>query len=499
MNGMSVLLEMKNIHKEFPGVKALDNVQLELAAGEVHILLGENGAGKSTLMKILAGVYQADNGTIYLNGTKVEIRNTKDAQKHQIGIIFQEFNLIPHLSVAENIFFGRMPRIFSSVVNRKKLFEDTEKILKELQLDISPKTLVKDLSVAEQQMVEIAKALSINSKILIMDEPTAALTEQEIDTLFDRIHALKSKGVGIIYISHRLEEFARIANRVTVMRDGKYVTTVEFEKTSIDSLINLMVGRPLEDKFPKDMTIEKGNEILKVEHLSTKEKLKEVSFSLNAGEILGISGLMGSGRTELARAIFGADPIKGGEIFIDGEKVKIKSPKEAIARGISYLSEDRKKNGVSLNLSIRENITMTDMKAVSVSGFINKKGEVNRAEEYIKMLNIKTPSIEQKVNFLSGGNQQKVIIAKWLHTKTKIFIFDEPTRGIDVGAKIEVYQVINRLAKEGNAVMMISSEMPEILGLSDRILVMNDGRCTAILDRKEATQEKIMYYATAGL
>jgi ribose transport system ATP-binding protein len=495
---MSFLLEMKNIHKAFPGVKALDNVQLNVRAGEVHILLGENGAGKSTLMKILAGVHQADKGTIHIEGKQVDIKSTKDAQKHGIGIIFQEFNLIPHLSVAENIFFGRVPRFLSSIVNRKKLFEDTTGILNELQLDISPKTLVKDLGVAEQQMVEIAKALSINSKILIMDEPTAALTEQEIDKLFERIHNLKKKGVGIIYISHRLEEFARIADRVTIMRDGRYITTVDFDKSSIDELIGLMVGRSLEDKFPKDTTIKKGREILKVENLSTKDKLKKVSFSLQAGEVLGISGLMGSGRTELARAIFGADPISEGQIYIDGEKVKINSPREAIERGISYLSEDRKKNGVALNLSIRENITMANLKAIASGGVINQKHEINTAEEFIKNLNIKTPSMEQKVKFLSGGNQQKVIIAKWLHTKTKIFIFDEPTRGIDVGAKIEVYQLINKLAREGNAVIMISSEMPEILGLSDRILVMNEGKCTAILDRKEATQEKVMYYATAG-
>lgn len=495
---MSVLLEMKNIHKEFPGVKALDDAELDVKAGEVHILLGENGAGKSTLMKVLAGVYQSDKGTIHLEDKQVEINNTKDAQKHGIGIIFQEFNLIPHLSVAENIYFGRMPKLLSSIVNRKKLYEDTEEILNELQLDISSKTLVKDLGVAEQQMVEIAKALSINSKILIMDEPTAALTEQEIDILFERIHELKKKGVGIIYISHRLEEFARIADRVTVMRDGKYVTTVNFKESSIDELIALMVGRSLEDKFPKDHTIKKGKELLKVDNLSTKEKLKNVSFSLKAGEVLGISGLMGAGRTELARAIFGADTISAGDIYIDDKKVKINSPKEAIKKGISYLSEDRKKNGVALDLSIRENITMANIKALSKSGVINHKQEVNKSEEYIQTLNIKAPSIEQKVKFLSGGNQQKVIIAKWLHTKTKVFIFDEPTRGIDVGAKIEVYQVINKLARDGNAVIMISSEMPEILGLSDRILVMNEGSCTAILDRDEATQEKVMFYATAG-
>lgn len=496
---MNVVLEMQGIVKEFPGVKALDNAELNVRAGEVHILLGENGAGKSTLVKILAGVYRANEGTIHIDGQQVEIKNTKEAQQNGIGIIFQEFNLIPHLTVAENIFFGRIPRLFSGIVNRKKLRRDSEKILKELQLDISPDSYVGDLGVAEQQMIEIAKALSINSKILIMDEPTAALTDQEIEKLFERIHELKKKGVGIIYISHRLEEFARIADRVTVMRDGKYITTVDFKKTSLDELISLMVGRSLEDKFPKDDSIKTGNELLRVENMTTKDKLKNVSFSVKSGEILGISGLMGAGRTELARAIFGADPITSGYVYIHGEKVTINSPKEAIKKGISYLSEDRKKNGIALDLTIRENVTMANVKATSKKGIIDKKVEVNLVQEYIKNLNIKTPTMEQKVKNLSGGNQQKVIIAKWLHTQTEVFIFDEPTRGIDVGAKIEVYQVMNQLAKEGKAVIMISSEMPEILGLSDRILVMKEGRCTAILDRDEATQEKVMFYATAGL
>jgi ribose transport system ATP-binding protein len=493
----SALLKMVNIQKGFPGVQALSNAQLEVRPGEVHILLGENGAGKSTLMKILSGVYQADKGSILLDGKEIEVRNTKEAQQHGIGIIFQEFNLVPHLSVADNIFMGRYPRTVG-VVNRKKLLNDAENILNQLNLDISPKTLVKDLGVAEQQMVEIAKALSINSRVLIMDEPTAALTEQEIDKLFERIHALKDKGVAIIYISHRLEEFARIADRVTVMRDGHYITTVDFAKTTLDELIGLMVGRSLEDKFPKDSTIQIGKEILRVENLSTKDKLKKIDFSLREGEILGIAGLMGAGRTELARAIFGADPISEGEIYIHEKNVRITSPKAAIQNGISYLSEDRKKNGLALSLTVRENITMADLKAVSKQSVISRQKEMAKADQFISSLNIKTPHMEQRTKFLSGGNQQKVVIAKWLHTKTKIFIFDEPTRGIDVGAKIEVYQLMNQLAKEGNAIIMISSEMPEILGLSDRILVMSEGRVTATMNREEATQEKIMFYATAG-
>lgn len=492
---MGYLLEMRKIVKEFPGVKALNNVDLQVKAGEVHILLGENGAGKSTLMKILSGVYQADSGTIHINGEQVLIKNTKDAQKHGVGIIFQEFNLIPDLSVAENIFLGRAPN-HSGLLNRKKLYTDTEKLLEELELHISPKTLVKDLGVAEQQMIEIAKALSINSRILIMDEPTAALTEQEINVLFDKIHSLKKKGVAIIYISHRMEEFARICDRVTVMRDGSYVDTVEFAKTTIDELIKLMVGRSLEDKFPKDLSIKQGAELLRVENLSTKNKLKNVSFTLMSGEVLGISGLMGAGRTEIARAIFGADSITEGNIFIEGNRVKIKSPKDAIKKGISYLTEDRKKSGLTLSLSVRENITLANMKKVSKGTVVNKKAENESVDEFIRNLKIKTSSPEQQAKFLSGGNQQKVVIAKWLHTNTKIFIFDEPTRGIDVGAKIEVYQLINDLARAGNGIIMISSEMPEILGLSDNILVMNNGKATGYLNRKEASQEKIMYYAT---
>lgn len=492
---MEYLLEMKNIGKEFPGVKALDRVNLQVKAGEVHILLGENGAGKSTLMKILSGVYQADEGTIHIDGKEVLIKNTKDAQKHGVGIIFQEFNLLPDLSVAENIYLGRAPNKVG-VLNKKKMYNDATKLLQELELNISPRTLVKDLGVAEQQMVEIAKALSTQSRILIMDEPTAALTEQEIQILFEKIHSLKDKGVAIIYISHRMEEFAKICDRVTVMRDGRYVDTVEFAKTTIDELIKLMVGRSLEDKFPKDLTIKHGKELLRVENLSTKHKLKNISFSLKAGEVLGISGLMGAGRTEVARAIFGADSITEGKIFIEGNQVKINSPKDAIKKGISYLTEDRKKSGLALSLSVRENTTLADLSKISNKNVINKKAEKETVDEFVKSLNIKTSSPETKAKFLSGGNQQKVVIAKWLYTDTKIFIFDEPTRGIDIGAKIEIYQLINKLAREGNGIIMISSEMPEILGLSDNILVMSDGRATGYLNRKEASQEKIMHYAT---
>ncbi|SIS38215.1 monosaccharide ABC transporter ATP-binding protein, CUT2 family [Kroppenstedtia eburnea] len=497
---MKKILKMRGICKSFPGVKALDDVQMDVQSGEVHVLLGENGAGKSTLMKILAGVYRADRGTIEIDGRQVQIRNTKEAKQHRVGIIFQEFNLIPHLTVAENIFLGREPRVLRGMVNIKRLIGDAERVLREMNLHhISPRTLVQDLGVAEQQMVEIAKALSTQSRILILDEPTAALTEQEIETLFDKVRDLKAKGVGVIYISHRFEEFPHIADRVTVMRDGCTVSTLNYSETSDEELIRLMVGRNLQNQWRAQGTPSDGKELLRVTNLSTRSRLREVSLHLNSGEILGIAGLMGSGRTELARAIFGADSISGGDIFIRDKKVVIRSPKQAIDHGICYLSEDRKKNGLALNLSVRENITMADMKAISYKSVINRREESAKVQSYIEQLKIKTPSAEQKVKYLSGGNQQKVVIAKWLHSKSQIFIFDEPTRGIDVGAKTEVYELIRQLARRGKAVMVISSEMPELLGLSDRILVMNEGRLTGTLTREQATQEKIMHYATLGI
>lgn len=494
---MSLLLEMKGITKEFPGVKALDNVKLKVDKGEVHVLLGENGAGKSTLIKILAGVHQPTKGQIFIDGKEVSFRNTKDAQNHGVGIIFQELNLIPDLTVADNIFFGRSPHS-AGFVKKLEQINRAQEILTSLDLKISPNELVKNLSIAEQQMIEIAKALSINSRILIMDEPTAALTDQEITVLFEKIKALKAKGVAIIYISHRMEEFEHIADRITVLRDGKYIGTVNYKDTTNDELIKMMVGRTLEEQYPKDETIPIGDEILRVKNLSTKDKLKNISFSLRKGEILGISGLMGAGRTELAKAIFGADPVTKGEIFVEGKKANIKSPNDAIKSGISYLSEDRKSLGLALSLSVRENITLASMESVSNNGVINRQSEAEKATRYKEKLNIKTPSIEQKARNLSGGNQQKVVIAKWLNTNTKIFIFDEPTRGIDVGAKIEVYEIINQLAREGNGVILISSDMPELLGMSDNILVMSEGKVTGKLPRSEASQEKIMQLAAAA-
>lgn len=490
------LLIMKSIEKSFPGVKALQNAYLELEKGEVNVILGENGAGKSTLMKILTGVYSKDSGEIFLNGEKIEVKTPKEAEKYGISIIYQEFNLLPHLRVSENIFITRLPKNSFGIVDEKKLFENTEKILKKLNLNINPNEIVANLSVAQQQMVEIAKALSVNCQILIMDEPTAALTESEINDLFKVIKDLKEKGVGIIYISHRMEELKHIANKVTIMRDGQYINTLNFKDTTLDEMISLMVGRSLENQFPKRKK-NKGEVILEIKELSKRGKFKDVSFQLKKGEILGFSGLMGAGRTEVARAIFGADLIDSGEIILEGKKLNIKTPRDAIKEGIAYLTEDRKKDGLLLNLSVEDNIMVSNPNSYSNNMKIcnfNKSKEL--CEKFIKSMNIKTPNLKQEIKNLSGGNQQKAIIARWLCEEKKILMIDEPTRGIDVGAKREVYLLMNQLVEEGVSIIMISSELPEVLGMSDRVLIMREGRVTGILPVEELNQEKIMYYAT---
>ena len=461
------ILEMKNIVKTFPGVKALDHAYIDLYAGEVNAFLGENGAGKSTLMKVLTGVYQKDEGEIIYNGKSVNFKNPKEAQENGISIIYQEFNLLPHLSVADNIFITREFQGMKGIVNENKQNEEAQKILNQLGLKISPEEKVMNLSVAEQQMVEIAKALSTNAKILIMDEPTAALTDREIEKLFEVIENLKKNGVGIIYISHRMEELKIIADRATVMRDGKYIDTLNYKDTTNDDLIKLMVGRDITDQYPA-RNVEIGEALLEVEDLSYKKHVKAINFSVKKGEILGVAGLMGSGRTEMAKVIFGAYEKSGGKVFLEGKEVHIKSPKEAIKLGIAYLTEDRKKDGLFLNLSIE------DMK-------------------------IKTPSKEQFTKNLSGGNQQKVILARWLCQNKKIVIFDEPTRGIDVGAKREVYNLMNELVETGAGIIMISSELPEILGMSDRVMIMHEGKIGNIIDIKDATEERILYFATGGI
>ncbi|WP_025640623.1 sugar ABC transporter ATP-binding protein [Schnuerera ultunensis] len=492
------LVSMENISKFFPGVKALDQVSFQLKAGEVHALLGENGAGKSTLMKVLTGVYHKDNGVIKINGKEVDIADPKAAQELGISIIHQEFNLLPHLTVAQNIFIGREPRKVKGILDEKKLNEDAKKILKRLDLDLEPTDIVKDLSVAEQQMVEIAKAISVDSRVLIMDEPTAALTEGEVEKLFEIIKTFRNEGIGIVYISHKMEEFQHIVDRATVMRDGQYIGTVNFKETTLDHLIQMMVGRDLKDKYPEKHA-KIGENFLEVKNISRENVLDNISFNLRKGEILGIAGLMGSGRTELARAIFGADPIDKGEIYLHGKKINISNPGDAISEGIGYLSEDRKRDGLALGLDVEDNIVLASLK-----DFANKFGIVQRdktlkeSEKQVKDLKVKTPSLAQKVGNLSGGNQQKVIIGKWLCKNMEVFIFDEPTRGIDVGAKYEVYNLMNQLADDGAGIIMISSELPEILGMSDRVLVMCEGRIAAELDIEEADQETIMFYATGG-
>lgn len=493
-----LLIKMEGIVKSFPGVLALDHCRFELRPGEVHVLVGENGAGKSTLMKCLSGIYRPDEGKIFLKGKEVEVPNPRAAQHLGISMIHQELNLMPHLTVAQNIFIGR------ERLDKSKMFLDekwadgeTRRLLALLNLNLDPKTKVSDLTVAKQQMVEIAKALSFNSDVLIMDEPTAALTTTEIEDLFRIIHDLRAKGVGIIYISHRLEELKQISDRITVMRDGMYVNTVNTNDVSIDEIISMMVGRTIYETSPH--IPEKPNQkvVLEVKNLNRGKEIRDVSFQLKEGEILGFAGLMGAGRTEVARAIFGAEPVESGEIYIEGKQVHIKSPQDAVAHGIGYLSEDRKRYGVVVGLDVENNIVMASFKKFLgwLGVVLNKKTQA-KGNEYIQKLAIKTPSMAQKVKFLSGGNQQKVVIGKWLTADTDIMIFDEPTRGIDVGAKSEIYSLLNTLTDQGKSIIMISSELPEILRMSHRIVVMCEGRITGELTAEEATQEKIMRFAT---
>ncbi|HEY0210534.1 sugar ABC transporter ATP-binding protein [Acerihabitans sp.] len=494
----AALLTMKHVTKRFPGVLALDNVNFDLHRGEVHALLGENGAGKSTLMKILSGVYSCDEGQIELDGRPVTITSPIQAGALGIAIIHQEFNLFPDLTVEQNIYIGREHHkrakwILDDVSQRQAV----SGILRMLNLTIDPDKRISELTVAQQQMVEIAKALSVNAKILIMDEPTAALTESEIDSLFKVIELLKSQGVAIVYISHRLEELALIADRATVMRDGKYIATVDYTMVRIEQLIAMMVGRELGDIYPARAATPGADVVLGVRNLGRKGVLNNITFELRKGEILGFAGLMGAGRTEVARALFGADPIDCGEISLSGVEVKINSVHGAIALGIGYLTEDRKKDGLALGLSVGTNIMLSSYRHyANALGIIDEKRCHAESERLRRQLRIKTPSLEQLAVNLSGGNQQKIIIAKWLCKNSEILIFDEPTRGIDVGAKLEIYDLMNRLTAEGKSIIMISSELPEILGMCDRILVMRQGRITAELSAGQANQENIMKYAT---
>lgn len=494
------LLSVEGVSKSFPGVQALENVQLNLNSGEVLALVGENGAGKSTLMKVLSGIYKRDSGIIKLNDKPIEVDGPLAAQKLGISIIHQEMNLMPHLTVAQNILIGREPRRwFGTATDDKELNRRAKLLLDQLNLNLEPTQIVGKLTVAKQQMVEIAKALSYDSKIIIMDEPTSALTNAETEVLFKIIQDLRKSGKGIIYISHRMEELTKISDRITVFRDGHYIDTLITKDTQISKIIALMIGREVaQDLRPEDVVDFSGRDIaLEVKNLSTKNLLKDVSFQVHKGEILGLAGLMGAGRTELALAIVGKDQITEGQIFVRGKKVKISNPADAVANGIGYLSEDRKRFGVLLNQDVKFNVVLSNLRRLtSKLGFVNTSKTKGLSNDAVKNLSIRTPSIDQMVKNLSGGNQQKVVIGKWLTRETDILIFDEPTRGIDVGAKDEVYKLLNELAKQGKAIIMISSELPEILRMSDRIMVMCEGRVTGILKNKEADQNLIMQYAT---
>jgi ribose transport system ATP-binding protein len=493
-----VLVSMEGIEKSFPGVHALSQCRFELLAGEVHALVGENGAGKSTLMKVLAGVYRKDAGQILFKGREVEILNPRTAQLLGISIVHQELNLMNHLTVAQNIFIGREPRVgLPFWLDEKKINTQAEQLFETLHMKLDPHTRVADLTVAKQQMVEIARALSYNSEVLIMDEPTAALTETEIEDLFRIIRQLRDKGVGVVHISHRLEELKQISDRITVMRDGHYIDTMRTSEVTIDRIIHMMVGRTIFESTPEVPENPNQEVVLEVKNLNRGKVIKDVSFNLKRGEILGFSGLIGAGRTEVARAIFGADPIDGGEIYVHGKRARIKSPNNAVRFGIGYLSEDRKRYGVTLGMDVQNNIVLaTFKKFLGYFGWVNNAKIRVTADHYVDALSIKTPTLQQLVRNLSGGNQQKVVIGKWLAADTEILIFDEPTRGIDVGAKSEIYRLLNDLAHQGKAIIMISSELPEILRMSHRVIVMCEGRITGELNIADATQEKIMTYAT---
>ncbi len=492
---MTPILELENISKQFPGVKALDDVHFEVNAGEVHALLGENGAGKSTLIKVISGVYRPDTGTMKLDGKPVVFNNPREAQQQGIATIYQELSLYPELTVAENIFMGHAPRRKvgpMEVLDWKTAYANAQEILASLHIySLDVRRKVGSLSVGNRQRVEIAKALSLNARILIMDEPTAALTEADVEQLFSIVRLLRERGVGIIYISHRLHEVFELTDRVTVLRDGQYVGTRPVDKSLTENeLVSMMVGRTIDNLFPK-MDAEIGQPVLEIRNLYRRPMTRGVSFQIRAGEILGLAGLVGSGRSEVAQVIFGINPAESGDILIDGKPVTIKNPEQAMNHGIAYVPEDRGTQGLVRQMRIRENVSMSVLRAIRAGLFISRREERDLAASTIRQLNIRAYSMEQVVNKLSGGNQQKVVVGKWLASKPRILIMDEPTRGIDVGAKAEIHRLMSELAREGLAVLMISSELPEILGMSDRILVMRGGKVVAEFSRQEATQERI--------
>ncbi|QIP16211.1 sugar ABC transporter ATP-binding protein [Spirosoma aureum] len=489
------ILQVRGLTKTFSGVTALDNVQLNLRKGEVHALMGENGAGKSTFMKILIGLLRPDSGEIIFEGDQLSTKNVSESLKKGISMIHQEILIVPELTVAQNIFLGReMTRLMPGWLDDQRIYKQAEVILSQMGVAINARTKMKYLSVAEMQMVEIAKAISNDAKVIIMDEPTSAISDKEVATLFAIIKELTRKGVAIIYISHKMDEIFAISDTITVLRDGQYIATKSASAIDTNSLIAMMVGREIDSLFPVT-TARKGEEILSVKNLSRDGKFSGISFAVRAGEILGIAGLMGAGRTEIARAIFGLDRLDHGEIRVKGELVNINSPQDAIRQGIGYVSEDRKGLGFVPNLSVKDNITLSSLLKHRKGLFIQKKSELGAASDMVGSLQIKTSSIDQKVANLSGGNQQKVVIGKVLLSSPAVIILDEPTRGIDIGAKFEIYKLINQLVAKGLAVIMISSELPELVGMSDRILVLSMGEQTAVLSKEEATQEAIMAYA----
>ena len=489
------IVSMDSISKSFPGVKALDHVHFELRSGEVMALLGENGAGKSTLMKILSGVYTRDEGSMAILGKEYGDLSPKQAQEVGVAIIHQELNMCRHLSVAENMFLGREKKK-GIMLSNSEMEAEAQRILDELKIDLRPQQVVGDLPVSMQQMVEIAKALSTNARILIMDEPTSALTAREIEDLFRIIRDLKSKGCGIVYISHRLEELQHIVDRVTIMRDGQYITSMNFKDATMDEIIANMVGREIKEKFPR-VECEKGKLVLEIKNLNAGRLVRNVGFSLYEGEIVGFAGLMGAGRTETTRAIFGVDQKESGVIVLDGKEVSINKPEDAIKAGIVLAPEDRKKDGLCTKLSIRHNIALPNLDLLcNKLGVVSSQKEHEMCDRVVENLKVKTPTVEVEAGNLSGGNQQKVVVGKWLARNSRVVIFDEPTRGIDVAAKVEIYNLMNELKQQGIAVMFVSSEMPEVMGIADRIIVMCDGRITGELAAEEATQNQILTLAT---
>jgi ribose transport system ATP-binding protein len=491
-------IEMKGIKKSFHQHVVLDGVDFEVRSGEVHALMGENGAGKSTLMKILTGIYERDAGTVLVNGKEVHYRHPKEAEQDGISVIHQELNIIPTLTVAENMFLGREQTLGrTGIVRSKDMAEQAKVYLQKLGIEISPNEIAGNLSVGKQQIVEIARALSTDAKCLIMDEPTAALTDREIQTLFEVIHTLKQQGVAIVYISHRMEEIFTICDRISVLRDGQFIGTKKIPETNFDEIVHMMVGRQIGERFPKRKK-QIGEERLRVERLTHKGVFENISFSVRAGEILGVSGLMGAGRTEIMEAIFGARKAHEGTIYIDNKPVTIKSPRQAIKHGIAFITEDRKSKGLVLNMSVRENLTLPKSEQLANLGVIQTKKEKDLVQSLIDRLKIKTASPELQVKALSGGNQQKVVFGKWLAMGPRILILDEPTRGVDVGAKKEIYEIMNELTAQGVAIIMVSSELPEVLGMSDRIMVIHEGKVTAIFDNENVDQEMIMRAATGG-